>query len=201
MGSGVPREWGGHGGSEGPAAQKPGEQAGRLGAQTAGAATRDIVAGLQQRAGLPSGAFKAMDVWRSMRDPRLRKHVVGLALRQNRATRELIAYVDGSVWKSEFSMLSTAVLVEWNHLCEQRGLDMQAQKVSFKLSKSSRRDGASGGLATYGPEVERPPVELDADERARVQRTVEGISDERVRRQAAAAMTSIMEWRKGQVRG
>lgn len=169
----------------------------RSGIQGAGSLTAGCLAGLRERSGLPMAAFKAMDLWRTMGDVRLRKHVVGLFLRQNRATRELVVSVDGSVWLTEFKMSAPSILVEWNHRCEEAGVDMTAQKISFKLSKTARRAGATGSVATYGSEAECLPVALSAEERAMVEKTVAVISDESVRAQAARAMTSVMEWKRG----
>lgn len=172
----------------------------RAGSTTAGGLAASSVAGLRERSGLPASAFKAMDLWRTMGDVRLRTHVTGLFLRQNRATRELIVSVDGSVWLTEFKMNGPATLLEWNHRCEEAGVDMAAQKISFKLSKTARRAGATGSVATRGVEAERPPVALSAEERDRVAQTVAAISNEVVRERAARAMTSVMEWKKGQAR-
>lgn len=172
----------------------------RVGASAAGSLTAGCLAGLRERSGLPASAFKAMDLWRTMGDVRLRTHVVGLFLRQNRVTRELVVSVDGSVWLTEFKMSDRAILAEWNYRCQEAGVDMTAQKISFKLSKTAKRAGATGSVSTRGPEAERPPVALSPEERLVVEQTVAAISDETVRTRAARAMTSVMEWKKGQAR-
>lgn len=171
---------------------------GRTGVAAAGSLTAGCLAGLRERSGLPASAFQAMDLWRTMGDVRLRKHVVGLFLRQNHAVRELIVSVDGSVWLTEFKMNATSILLEWNYRCEQAGIAMTAHKIVFKLSKTARKAGATGSLATHGADIERPPIALTPEERAHVAETVAAISDESVRERAARAMTSIMEWKKGE---
>lgn len=175
----------------------------RLGAPattgTVGSSATDIVDRLRKRAGLPTGVLKTLRLWRRMGDERLRKHVVAVSIRQNRVTRELIAYADGSVWVSEFTMMRTAVLVEWNSICEAAGEpDLCVQKVTFRLSKGARAAGATGSIATDGAAGDVLPVELNGEERARVRAICGVISDDRLRRSAMRAMTSVMEWKKGE---
>lgn len=167
-----------------------------------------MVEGLQSRFGGPAGAAasRAMKVWRQMGDRRARMHVRGLFLRQNRASRELIAYVDASVWMHEFSMLVPSYLQEWNHLCEENGLDMRADKITFRLSSKARAAGQSGSIALGGTEAvgaadpagRAPRVALTAEERARVERTVAPITNPRLRQAAYDAMKTSLECQKAQ---
>ena len=167
-----------------------------------GSRVGELMDGLRRAAGLPAGVFKTLELWGRMGDERLRRHVVSVAVRQNRATRELLAYTDGSVWVNEFTMMRTAVLVEWNSLCEQAGEhDLRVQKVTFKLGRAARAAGATGGVSTGDvPEADALPVELNAEERRRVRETCAEIEDDHLRRQAMKAMTSVMEWKKGESR-
>lgn len=159
-----------------------------------------LMDGLRRGAGLPAGVFKTLELWGRMGDERLRRHVVSVSIRQNRATRELLAYVDGSVWVSEFTMMRTAVLVEWNNLCDLAGeSDLRVQKVTFKLGKAARAAGATGAISTGNASgADALPVELNAEERARVRAACADVTDDSLRRQIMKAMTRVMEWQKGE---
>ncbi len=167
--------------------------------QAIGGAATDLVDRLRRKAGLPAGVLKTLKLWRRMGDERLRKHVMAVSIRQNRATRELIAYADGSVWVNEFTMMRTAVLVEWNNICEAAGEpDLCVQKVTFRLSKGARAAGATGSISTDRSSGDALPIELNGEEKARVRAICGVISDDRLRRSAMRAMTSVMEWKKGE---
>lgn len=172
-----------------------------VGSSSAGAVAGAVVQGLEQRFGKNTRMSQALRVWRKMGDPRARAHVQGLYLRQNRASRELIAYVDASVWMHEFSMLAPMYLQEWNHLCQSYGLDMQAGKLTFRLSTRARSTGQTGtlgsslgGVCAAGPSR----VPLDAAEMERIRRTTAVITDERLRNRVSEAMKGVMEWQKAQ---
>lgn len=169
------------------------------GKQNLGSATGAVMAGLQARLGGASGMARAMGVWRQMGDPRVRAHVQGLYLRQNRVSRELVAYVDASVWMHEFSMLAPAYLQEWNHLCQVNGLDMQANKLTFRLSTQARAAGQTGAISTAREVHDERPIPLTPDETQRVARAVSVISNDRLRAAAYGAMKSVMEWDKGKI--
>lgn len=169
-----------------------------------------MVEGLQTRFGGAAGsaASRAMKVWHQMGDRRARMHVRGLFLRQNRASRELVAYVDASVWMHEFSLLAPAYLQEWNHLCEKNVLDMRADKLTFRLSSRARAAGQSGSIAsgtgscsaisTATGTVSVPRVSLSAEELARVEQTVGSITNARLRQAAYDAMKTSLECQKAQ---
>ncbi len=164
-----------------------------------GSSATDIVDRLRRRAGLPTGVLKTLQLWRRMGDERLRKHVMAVSIRQNRVTRELVAYADGSVWVSEFTMMRTAVLVEWNSICEAAGEpDLCVQKVTFKLSKGARAAGATGSISTGASSGDALPIGLNGEERARVREVCGVITDERLRRRVMDAMTCVMERKKGE---
>lgn len=167
------------------------------GQQRVGSATEAVMAGLQARAaGGGAASGKAMRLWRTMGDKRVRTHVQGLYLRENRASRELVAYVDAGVWMHEFAMMAPAYLQEWNHRCTACGLDMQANKLTFRLSSCARAAGQTGAVATAGGERAADPVPLTPDERARVERSVASIANPSLRRKAYDAMKSVLEWEK-----
>lgn len=156
---------------------------------------------LRARAGgAPSS--QAMAVWRTMGDERVRRHVLGLYLRKNRASRELVAYVDASAWLYEFSMNAPAYLQEWNYRSQAAGLDMGADKLTFRLSTQARAAGHGGALATASGDpagaAPRAPVPLDAQERERVAEAVASIENPRLRQKAYNAMKSVLEWEKSQ---
>lgn len=167
------------------------------GQQRVGAATEAVVAGLQARAaGGRAGMGRAMGVWRTMGDKRVRTHVLGLHLRENRASRELVAYVDASVWMHEFSMMAPAYLQEWNHRCAACGLDMQANKLTFRLSSYARAAGQTGAVKVEGEKAEKAPAPLTPEELERVERSVASIGNESLRRKAYETMKSVLSWEK-----
>ena len=169
------------------------------GEQRLGGALGKVVDRLQQRAGAAS-ASQAMAIWRGMGDVRVRRHVRGLYLRQKRASRELVAYVDASAWLYEFSMNAPAYLQEWNHLCRAAGVDMEAGNLTFRLSSQARATGRGAALAGVSgdPAGKTAPasIPLDAAERERIARAVAPIDNPRLRQKAYNAMKGVLEWEK-----
>ena len=182
-------------------------------------AVDSILDRLQWQVGAGCDSARSMRLWRKMGDQRLKAHTHGLVLRRNRVSRELVVYVDASIWMYEFTMMAPMYLQEWNRLCESEGVDMKADKIRFQLSTRARKEGQNGtvangpgeggpgsgggraggsasGAAGGGVASPLPRVPLDADERDRIARTVAVIKDEKLRTAAYNAMRSHMELEK-----
>lgn len=178
----------------------PRDQAQRMGSKGVGEATASLLGNLQRASGGASQAAGAMRVWRMLSDPRARVHVVGLYLREGRGVRELIAYVDAPVWVNDLTMRRAAILPEWNHLCEHHGLQLQANRLTFKLSSRTHASAVAGG--PQEPEAaggdKRPVVlsHLTPDERAAIQRAAAVITDPKLRQSAVEAMEAAFRWNK-----
>lgn len=169
-----------------------------VGEASAGGAVSSLVGTLQKRSGASVGTLQALGLWRQMGDARVRAHVTGLYLRQNRVNRELVAYVDAGVWLTEFTMLAPGYLAEWNVLCDRAGLDMRAQKLTFRLGKAARDAGETSSFGHGGPAPsgERPPAPLTLEEEAVLARRAAVIEDDALRAKALAAMRSHAMWKK-----
>ena len=171
--------------------------AGRLlGNAPAGAMVGRILSSIEKKAHVPRGTSRALKVWRELSDERVTKHVTGVFLRVGKATRELVAYVDASPWMYEFTMYAPSLLQEWNALCEAHGLELKANKLTFRLARHAKEAGHTGTLKTFGEEGERAPVPLTAEELASVERTVAAVGDERLRRYVSDAMIRTLERKK-----
>ena len=183
----------------------PRDQAQRTGSKAVGEATAALLGNLQRASGGASQAAGAMRVWRQLSDPRARVHVVGLYLREGRGVRELIAYVDAPVWVNDLTMRRAAILPEWNHLCEQHGLQLQANRLTFKLSSRTHASAIAGGPASApagegagGDRCYVPLSLLTPDERAAIERATAVITDPKLRQSAVDAMQAAFRWNKSQ---
>lgn len=113
-----------------------------------GGAVDSVLDRLQGQVGAGCDSARSMRLWRKMSDKKLKAHTHGLFLRQNRASRELVVYVDASIWMYEFTMMAPMYLQEWNRLCEREGLDMKADKIRFQLSTRARKAGENGTVGS-----------------------------------------------------
>lgn len=169
-----------------------------LGSVRAGDALASLVGGLQKRSAASGELVRALRLWQHLGDARLRAHVVSLYVRQNRATRELVAYVDSNVWLQEFAMNAPGTLAEWNVLCARHDPDLRVQKLTFRIARSRRDEPSRAGR---GPAADAPaaPVPLTAQERDAIEAEVSVIEDERLRAKAREAMKSTKSWRKAKL--
>ena len=178
----------------------PRDQAQRMGSKGVGEATAALLGNIQRASGGASQAAGAMRVWRQLSDQRARVHVVGLYLREGRGVRELIAYVDAPVWVNDLTMRRAAILPEWNHLCEQHGLQLQANRLTFKLSSRTHASAVAGGPAAgareEGDRGYVPLSPLTPDEWAAIERATAVITDPKLRQSAVDAMQAAFRWNK-----
>ena len=116
--------------------------------------------------------------------------------------RELVAYVDAPVWVNDLTMRRAAILPEWNHLCEQHGLQLQANRLTFKLSSRTHASALAGGSAREERAERRatpvPLRQLTPDERSAIERAAAVITDPKLRQSAVDAMQAAFRWNKSQ---
>lgn len=146
-----------------------------------------------------SRTARAMRLWGSMSDERLRSHSHGLSFRTRSKTTTLNVYADSSAWMYEFGMRQGEFLAEWRELCRQTSQeDLLADRMAFKLSRGARNSGHTAGYdnrATKGG-AEPEPVQLTPEERAEVVELVSRISDKKRREHALRAIIAIKQWKK-----
>lgn len=143
-----------------------------------------------------SRAKRVNHLWRQVARGPVRAHSCGVAIREHRVSKELVVYVDSSVWMVDFDMRKQDILQEWNVRCRGGNEDLAVSKVSFRLATRARDAGATTSISTSDEGAAAAPVPLTPEERAQVSAQVGAITDERLRRHAQNAMISVLQWKK-----
>ncbi len=155
----------------------------------------DALTGITSRGKTTSRVGRAMGIVRSLRDARLRRHVVGCYPVEKKRGLEMVLYTDSPLWAQEFQLGAVATLVEWNRLAQQGNPDLVAASLRFQVS----------ARAHAAPQVDDVPrdtyepaelVGLNAAELAWVESQVAAISDPKLKERARQAMTASLRWKK-----
>ena len=155
----------------------------------------DALTGITSRAKTTSRVGRAMGIVRSLRDARLRRHVVGCYPVEKKRGLEMVLYTDSPLWAQEFQLNSVATLVEWNRLAQAGDPDLVAASLRFQVSSRVHAAPPTDEVPrdTYEP---ANLVELNAAELGWVEAQVAAISDPKLKEKARQAMQAGLRWKK-----
>ncbi len=156
----------------------------------------EALTGMTSRSKPASRVGRAMGIVRSLRDARLRRHVVGCYPMEKRSGLEWVLYTDSPLWAQEFQLGSAATLVEWNLLAKRQGMpDLQATSLRFQVSARVHAPEPCDDVPrdTYEP---ADLAELNAAELAWVEAQVAPITDQNLKEKARQAMKAGLRWKK-----
>lgn len=155
----------------------------------------DVVARAASKGRTTSQIGRAMGLVRSLRDKRLRGHVVGCYPVQRKQGLELVLYTDSSLWAQEFQLNAPAILAEWNMRAEQAQPDLRATRLRFQVSSRVHAALAHDEVVEHAYEPADLPG-LNAAEEEWVEAQIACISDPRLKERARQAMMASLRWKK-----
>ena len=155
----------------------------------------DVVSRAARNSHTSSQVGRAMGVVRSLRDTRVRTHVVGCYPMQKKQGLELVFYTDSALWAQEFQLNAPAILAEWNMRCAREHPDLVAIRLRFQVSTRVHVAPAHDEVTQRAYEPAHLP-DLTGAELARVEAQVACITDEALKEKARQAMIASIRWKK-----